>query len=67
MSNISSPCQQICVLDLKTGFCIGCGRLASEIADWSGMSEEKRLQIMTLLPERLARLEDEMIAASDKQ
>lgn len=67
MSVISSPCKQICMLDSISGICIGCGRVAVEIAGWRAMSEAERIRIMALLPERLAARENAARAASDIQ
>ena len=31
---IESPCILVCSIDMKTGYCFGCGRTRDEIADW---------------------------------
>ena len=49
----STPCVQICVVDSRSGLCIGCGRTVSEIANWGGLDEASRLTIMAGLPARL--------------
>jgi predicted Fe-S protein YdhL (DUF1289 family) len=51
-----SPCTKLCVLDDKSGFCLGCGRTIEEITAWPGMNSEQRQRVMALLPERLAKL-----------
>ncbi|KQQ73016.1 Fe-S oxidoreductase [Rhizobium sp. Leaf321] len=48
-----SPCTLICSIDLKTGFCVGCGRTGNEIAGWTGFTDDERIQLMDLLPTRL--------------
>jgi uncharacterized protein len=53
LSEISTPCVRICVVDPLTALCIGCGRSTSEIADWLDMSETERTAIMAGLGERL--------------
>ena len=57
MSGIESPCILVCSIDLKTGFCFGCGRTRDEIADWIAMSPDKRRAVMAELPARLAAVE----------
>ena len=49
----SSPCVQICVVDPRSGLCIGCGRTLAEIASWGGMTEPARRAIMVRLEARL--------------
>lgn len=48
-----SPCTLICSIELKTGFCVGCGRTGNEIAGWTGFTDDERIQLMDLLPTRL--------------
>ncbi|MCQ0987908.1 DUF1289 domain-containing protein [Jiella marina] len=50
---IESPCNQICTLDPRTGFCIGCGRTGEEIAGWIAYRPDERRAIMARLPDRL--------------
>jgi len=57
MENISSPCILVCAMDEETGFCFGCGRSRSEIADWITMGEATRMHIMDSLPARLETME----------
>jgi uncharacterized protein len=57
MSTIESPCILVCAIDMKTGFCFGCGRTREEIGAWSIMSAETRRSVMAGLPERLETVE----------
>ncbi|UXN64384.1 DUF1289 domain-containing protein [Phyllobacterium sp. A18/5-2] len=57
MSIIESPCILVCAIDMKTGFCFGCGRTRDEIGAWSIMSPENRRAIMAGLPARLETIE----------
>lgn len=57
MSDISSPCILVCSIDIKTGYCFGCGRTSAEISDWLTMDEPKRKQIMGNLEQRLTTVE----------
>jgi len=49
----SSPCVKICVVDPRSGLCIGCGRTLDEIAAWPAMSETERAAVMGALEARL--------------
>jgi predicted Fe-S protein YdhL (DUF1289 family) len=57
MTAIESPCILVCSIDMKTGFCFGCGRTRDEISGWIAMTAETRREIMTILPERLETVE----------
>jgi predicted Fe-S protein YdhL (DUF1289 family) len=57
MSMIESPCILICAIDMKTGFCFGCGRTREEIGAWTIMSPDNRRTIMNTLPDRLETVE----------
>ncbi len=57
MTVIESPCILVCSIDIKTGYCFGCGRTRDEIAGWIGMTPEKRRDVMALLPARLDAVE----------
>jgi predicted Fe-S protein YdhL (DUF1289 family) len=53
---LDTPCVNICLLDAKTGLCLGCGRSLDEIAGWASMSDSDRRAIMAELPLRTQRL-----------
>lgn len=51
---VLSPCIGICNLE-DDGLCAGCHRTGTEIACWSTMHDEARLQMMDeVLPQRAA-------------
>ena len=52
MKKISSPCIKNCKYDYSFTFCTGCYRSGEEITNWVYLSEEKRLEIIRLLPTR---------------
>lgn len=54
---MESPCILVCSIDLKTGYCFGCGRTRDEIARWTLYSPEQRSEIMAGLPERMETVE----------
>jgi predicted Fe-S protein YdhL (DUF1289 family) len=57
MTAIESPCILVCSIDMKTGYCFGCGRTRDEISGWISMTPETRREIMGELPARLETVE----------
>lgn len=57
MASIESPCILVCSMDMKTGYCFGCGRTRDEIAGWIAMSPDDRHAVMQELPSRLETVE----------
>ena len=49
---IESPCNRICTLDDRTGWCLGCWRTIEEIIEWGLASEERKREILETLEER---------------
>ena len=54
---IDSPCILVCSIDMKTGYCFGCGRTRDEIGDWMTMTPGERRAVMEILPARLETVE----------
>ena len=54
---MESPCILVCSIDMKTGYCFGCGRTRDEIAVWIDMTDDGRRAIMAQLPARLETVE----------
>lgn len=52
---ILSPCVGVCSINPVTGYCEGCLRTLTEIAQWRSYSHAERRQIMIVLPSRAAR------------
>ena len=52
MKNLPSPCISICKLNKSTGYCDGCFRTEDEIALWSSMSDEDKLNMLNILRQR---------------
>ena len=46
MSDIKSPCTELCIIDEDTGLCVGCYRTSDEIASWSDFNNEKKREIL---------------------
>ena len=57
MTEIASPCILVCSIDMKTGYCFGCGRTRDEIAGWMNYTAQERAEIMDSLEARLATVE----------
>ncbi|MCO6052160.1 DUF1289 domain-containing protein [Mesorhizobium sp. RP14(2022)] len=57
MTAIESPCILVCSIDMKTGYCFGCGRTRDEISAWLKMTVEERRAVMGELPARLETVE----------
>jgi uncharacterized protein len=51
---IETPCEKICIVDLPSGLCRGCGRSLIEIERWTAYSDGERSRITAELPARLA-------------
>lgn len=52
-----SPCTLVCSIDIKTGYCFGCGRTRDEITAWIDYSDAERHGVMAALPARLETVE----------
>lgn len=57
MTGIESPCILVCSIDMKTGYCFGCGRTRDEIGTWLTITPGERSAIMATLPARLETVE----------
>ncbi len=54
---IKSPCVKVCVVDGRSGHCLGCGRTLGEIAQWARLGDDQRDEVMAALPARIQALE----------
>ncbi len=54
---VQSPCVLICSIDMKTGYCFGCGRTRDEISGWMNYTDAERTEIMNGLEARLETVE----------
>ncbi len=52
---VASPCNNICRIDVASGWCLGCWRSIDEIAAWSKLDDARRLAILEALPLRRER------------
>ena len=53
--SIATPCIKVCVVDGASSLCLGCFRTLSEIAGWSGLTDDQRAAVMADLPARRSR------------
>ena len=49
---VPSPCNNVCRMDERSGWCLGCCRTLDEIASWSSLDEERKRAIVEALPSR---------------
>lgn len=52
MAAIETPCVKVCVVEQRSGLCLGCGRSLAEIAGWTAYTPAERSRIMAELPLR---------------
>jgi hypothetical protein len=58
---IESPCIRVCMVDGRSGLCLGCFRTLPEIARWSAYTAAERAGIMRALPERRSRIAPDLL------
>ena len=63
---IESPCVKVCMVNGRSGQCIGCGRTLKEIGSWVQMGPQARRAVMDALPARMAKIEAEQNRAEAK-
>jgi len=49
---LPSPCTNICRMDAKTGYCLGCFRTIDEITAWSHANDTARYIILAAVAKR---------------
>ncbi len=60
-----SPCIDVCNLDPKTGWCLGCGRTAGEIGEWLKLTPFRRSRLQRELARRLGKLGECLLLGSE--
>ena len=50
---VKSPCIDICKIDYKNKFCIGCNRTLEEITNWSSFNDEQKKKILKKVKKKL--------------
>jgi uncharacterized protein len=51
---VPSPCNSVCRMDARTGWCEGCARTLDEIAAWAVMSDDEKRAVWNELAPRTA-------------
>lgn len=49
-----SPCNKVCSIDRRTGWCLGCWRTGAEIGAWPGMDNAAKQALLAELARRRA-------------
>lgn len=49
---VKSPCNELCLIDEETGYCLGCLRTSEEIAEWGNFSEEQKIRVLNEIEQR---------------
>jgi predicted Fe-S protein YdhL (DUF1289 family) len=52
MSDVASPCIDVCRMNAQTGFCDGCLRTIDEIASWSVYDDDEKRAVLARLDSR---------------
>jgi predicted Fe-S protein YdhL (DUF1289 family) len=52
VDGVASPCNSVCTMDPRTGWCVGCLRSINEIASWSVMSDDEKRAVWDALARR---------------
>lgn len=47
-----SPCNRVCRIDERTGWCLGCRRTLAEIADWPMLNPREQHALLAELSRR---------------
>ncbi|WP_341704611.1 DUF1289 domain-containing protein [Ferrovibrio sp.] len=47
-----SPCNKVCQIDRRTGWCLGCGRSGAEIGAWPGLDAAGKRALLDELARR---------------
>ena len=57
-SEVESPCVNICLIE--EGYCIGCGRTEDQIMEWLYADDDRKLEILDEISERVKNGEIEL-------
>lgn len=52
---VPSPCIDVCRMDPRSGWCVGCLRTLEEIAGWAGLDDDAKRAVLARLAERRER------------
>lgn len=51
---VPSPCINVCRMDARSTWCVGCLRTLDEIAAWSSLPEDAKRRVLVQLEQRRA-------------
>ena len=49
---VASPCNSVCRIDVRSGWCEGCLRTLAEIAGWATMPDDEKRAVWDALAQR---------------
>jgi predicted Fe-S protein YdhL (DUF1289 family) len=52
LTQVPSPCINVCRMDVATGWCEGCLRTIDEIAAWGRLDDEAKRRVLQVLRDR---------------
>ena len=56
---VENPCTDVCFIDERFGWCLGCGRDLNEVSKWFELTQEERHAILLRIPRRFNKLMEE--------
>ena len=56
--DVTSPCIDVCRMDVRTGLCEGCLRTLDEIAAWGALTGPMKREVLAAIEARRAALSD---------
>lgn len=60
---VKSPCNGTCLLDPRSGYCMGCYRTGDEIGSWMTMSDGTKKRVISMTRQRRAELKNATTAS----
>lgn len=64
MTPIETPCTKVCIVEPRSGLCLGCGRTLGEIANWTALTDGERSRIIAELPARMENMRQQSTKAA---
>ncbi|CAM3359158.1 MAG: DUF1289 domain-containing protein [Thalassospira sp.] len=60
---VKSPCNGTCLLDQRSGYCMGCYRTGDEIGSWMSMSDGTKKRVISKTKQRRADHKDAALSS----
>lgn len=64
---VESPCNNVCRMDERTGWCLGCYRTLAEIGAWSALDDTDKRAVIERLAGRRDAAGASRLAARDRR